>query len=47
MEMNATGVCSSLNARGNEALKGCFHYTINGASYILSFFLRPSSKAGA
>lgn len=34
-----------LNAQGSEALKGCFHYTINRASYLLSFFLHPSSKA--
>lgn len=34
-----------LNAQGSEALKGCFHYTINRASYSLSFFLCPSLKA--
>lgn len=27
-----------LNAQGSEALKGCFHYAINRASYSLSFF---------
>lgn len=27
-----------LNAQGSEVLKGCFHYTINRASYSLSFF---------
>lgn len=34
-----------LNAQGSEVLKGCFHYTINRASHLLSFFLHPSSKA--